>query len=83
MKVPNLEEIYVPLLDEGTNVWRPTLAQRLIDGSHLVLQSPGYDPDDEKWEFPPGSRVVCELKRLSKGRVLAAVRLARATRKTA
>src|SRR5438874_1063470 len=83
MKAANLEEIYIPLLDEGVDVWRPTLAQRLIDGSHLVLQTPNYDPEDEKWEFPPGSRVICEPKRLSRGRVLAAVRFAPAKRKTA
>jgi hypothetical protein len=81
MTPPNLERVYVPLLDEGANVWRPTLAQRLVDGSYLVLQTRDYDPDDEKWEFPPGSRVICRQKRLSTGKVLAAVKLAPAAKR--
>ncbi len=81
MTPPNLERVYVPLLDEGANVWRPTLAQRLVDGTYLILQTKDYDPDDEIWEFPPGSRVVCRQKRLSMGKVLAAVKLAPATKR--
>lgn len=70
------DTIYVPLLDEGVTAWRPTTADRLPDGTYRVRPTPDYDPDDEKWEFPPGSRVLCEMKRLSDGDVLAAVRLA-------
>jgi hypothetical protein len=83
MTPQKLEEIYIPLLDEGVNVWRPTQAERLSDGSYHVLPTPDYDPDDEKWEFPPGSRVVCERNRLSRGEVLAAVSLAQRGRATA
>ena len=70
------ERIYVPLLDEGVNVWRPAQAERLADGTYRILPNPDYDGTAEKWQFPPGSRVVCEPKQLSGGRVLAAVRLA-------
>lgn len=77
------EEIFVPLLDEGVNVWRPTQAERLPDGTYRVLATPDYDPDDETWEYPPGSRVVCEMKRLSDGTVLTAVSFAAAKRHTA
>jgi hypothetical protein len=77
------ERIFIPLLDEGVNVWRPTQAEPLADGTYRVLPTPDYDPDDEAWQFPPGSRVVCEVKKLSDGEVLAAVRLADAQRRTA
>jgi hypothetical protein len=33
----------------------------------------GYDPDDEDWEFKPGSTVRVEPRSLSEGEVLAAV----------
>lgn len=77
------EEIFVPLLDEGINVWRPTQAERLADGSYRVLPTPDYDPTDEVWEFPPDSRVICEMKRLSDGVMLTAVRFAESHRRTA
>jgi hypothetical protein len=55
-----LETIYVPLLDEGTDVWRPVEATRLAENVYIVL---GVMPDDEAWAFPPDSRVRCELRR--------------------
>jgi hypothetical protein len=51
------ETIYVQLLDEGTDVWRPVEATRLADNVFTIL---GVIPDDEVWAFPPGSRVLCE-----------------------
>ena len=68
------ETIYIPLLDEGLNVYRPTEAERLPDGSYLVRPTPDYDPEDEAWQFVPGSRVTCEVKQLSGGAVPVAVR---------
>lgn len=52
-------EIYIPLLNEGTDVLRPT--QGLVIGSDKVqvLPTPNYDPTDEEWEFPPGTKVKC------------------------
>ncbi len=49
--------IYVRLLDEGTEVSRPTKALDLGNGLFKVLATPTYDPEDEKWEFPPESIV--------------------------
>jgi hypothetical protein len=77
------EELYVALLDEGIDVWRPTQAEKLPDGSYKLLPTPDYDPEDEKWEFPPGSQVIAERKQLSSGNVLTAVRLVTAERRTA
>jgi hypothetical protein len=55
-----LEIVYVPLLNEGTSVSRPTQA-RHIDGNHYeLLATSNYDPRDEEWEFLPGSIVRCE-----------------------
>jgi len=68
--------IYVYLLDEGTDVWRPVAAEELRDGVYRII-SENPDPDDERWEFPPGSVVRCEDRQLSDGRFLVAV--ARAT----
>ena len=54
-------KIYVQLLEEGTPTARPTEALALGDGVYKILQPDDYDPDDEMWEFPPGSLVRCEL----------------------
>lgn len=77
------ERIYICLLDEGTDVWRPTDAEVLPDGTYRVLPTPDYDAEDEKWQFPPESRVVCERRKISEGTVLVAVRQAATKRKTA
>jgi hypothetical protein len=67
------ETIYVELLDEGVTVFRPVTAAGQRDGSfELPLSLP-----DERWAFPPGSRVECELRDLGEGvLVLLAVRRA-------
>ncbi len=53
----NTRTIYIPLLDEGTPVVRPTQGISLGGDLYRVLATPNYDPDDEHWEFPPGSVV--------------------------
>lgn len=58
------ETIYIQLLDEGTFCTRPTEAEPLGDGRYRVLPTPDYDPEDEKWEFPPGS-IVRKVQRKS------------------
>src|SRR3546814_10163185 len=42
------------------------------DGSYIILSTNG-DPEDEKWQFPSGSIVQCEIKTLSGGNQLVAV----------
>jgi len=54
------------LLSEGTEVFRPTLAEDLGEGVFKVLAAPNHDPENETWEFPPGSLVQCE-QRMSNG----------------
>ena len=55
----NTSTIYVNLLDEGVTVLRPTQALQLGVNEYKVLPPTDYDPDDEHWEFPPGSIVRC------------------------
>jgi hypothetical protein len=59
----NKMTIYMPLLDEGTDVWRPVEAVREGDG-YLVL---GPMPSEETWKFAPGTVVRCEFRVFSDG----------------
>jgi|KBSMisStandDraft_5_1062788.scaffolds.fasta_scaffold1325115_1 hypothetical protein len=68
------ETIHVPLLDEGTEVWRPVPAEPSLDGTFRIL---GEMPDDEEWAFKPGELVVVRQHVFSDGkRGLVADRLA-------
>jgi hypothetical protein len=64
-----VETIYIALLDEGVDVWRPVEAQREGDYYRIV----GSGPETEKWAFGPGSLVRCEQRELSEGPALVAV----------
>ena len=54
--------VYIRLLDEGSEAARPTCAVDLGNGLFKILPTPNYDSEDERWEFPPGSVVRCELR---------------------
>lgn len=69
----NITQIYVPLLDEGVDVWRPAQAIRVGNDLFRILLPSDYDSEDETWEFLPGSLVKCALKMLSGSEVLVAV----------
>jgi hypothetical protein len=56
--------IYVYLRNEGVDVWRPVDAVHLGGNNYCVE---GQMPEDEEWEFPPGSVVRCETKIFSNG----------------
>lgn len=60
-----MKMIYIRLIDEGTEVFRPTGAEMLQDGLFKVLPTANYEPDDECWEFVPGSVVRCISKKLN------------------
>ena len=66
-----LSNIYVALLGEGTDVWRPVEAENLGNGLYRILDQP-YEPANETWQFAPGDLVQCEVIHLSEGPVLAA-----------
>jgi hypothetical protein len=59
--------VYVRLLDEGTEVWRPASAIALGDGSFRIVKPDDYDPETEAWEFPPDSRVKCVRRKFADG----------------
>jgi hypothetical protein len=64
--------IYVRLLDEGVKTYRPVSA---LEVSRTVYEIEGFDiynPEDESWEFPPGSLVMVEQQSLSGSVVLVA-----------
>jgi hypothetical protein len=66
--------IYINLLDEGTDVWRPVDADA-IGGMDYRIDHRAIVPDDEQWQFRPGDRVKCELRELSGTPVLVAIGL--------
>jgi hypothetical protein len=57
--VPPESTIYVQLLGEDVDVWRPVTAAHEADGTYRL---PDEQPDTETWAFPPGSRVRCERR---------------------
>lgn len=62
--------IFVRLLDESVDAWRPVSAQ-LFPGDVYEIQGP--TPESEIWEFPPGTRVRCEVRTLDSGPATVAV----------
>jgi hypothetical protein len=67
------KDIFVRLLDEGVDVWRPVQAEPLHGDIYRILDQP-YDRETERWEFTPGDEVVCELIESSADRILAETR---------
>jgi hypothetical protein len=57
--------IYVQLLNEGAVCYRPVPATRTADGTYILEGEDLYDPEDEAWEFAPGTRVYVEKRLLS------------------
>jgi hypothetical protein len=56
--------IYMPLLDEGTDVWRPVDGEPLAGSGYRIL---GSMPEDERWAFQPGTIVRCEWRTFADG----------------
>lgn len=73
-----LTEIYVALLDESVDVWRPVLAKPLYDDVYRIVDQP-YDRADERWQFEPGDDVVCAPTEADGVRILAAIRTSKPT----
>jgi hypothetical protein len=68
-------EIFVSLLDEAVDVWRPVQAEHLHRNVYKIVEQP-YERAIEAWRFEPGDKVVCELIPSSDGEILAATALA-------
>ena len=69
MTSPRTSQIYVPLLDEGTDVWRPVAAEHIKDDIYRIV---GEIPADERWQFVPGQVVRVRQQTLSGSACLAA-----------
>ena len=66
--------IYMPLLNEAVDVWRPVEAAPIRPDTYRVESEM---PHDEEWAFAHGSVVRCELRTFSGGEVaLAAIKIA-------
>ena len=61
-----VEEIYVALLNENVEVWRPIEAILVEKGIYRII-SENLNPDDEQWEFSTGDLVQCSTKIFSGG----------------
>jgi hypothetical protein len=62
--------VHVALAGEGVDVWRPVQALLLAGG---VYRLAGEQPEGERWAFPPGAVVRCELRQLDGAECLVAV----------
>jgi hypothetical protein len=58
----NTATVYVALLDENVDVWRPVQAEHV--GGDLYRLT-GEQPPDEAWPFAVGDVVKCKMRRLS------------------
>lgn len=67
------DQIYVRLVDELVDVWRPVSAERLHGSTVYRVLDQAYDRDIETWEFGPGDLVECEERPGSDGAILVAV----------
>ena len=59
-----VRKIYVRLVDEGVDVWRPVRALHQVDDVFDILSEP---VEGEKWEFESRSSVRCGLHTFSDG----------------
>jgi hypothetical protein len=48
-----LAEIFVQLLYENVDVWRPVKAEQIASDRFRIVEQP-YDRRTERWEFEPG-----------------------------
>ncbi len=66
--------IYVALANQAPEAWCPVLAAPRAGGLYQIL-SRNDDPESELWQFPSGSLVRCEPRRLDGRELLLAVEL--------
>src|SRR5262245_59551130 len=60
--------IWVALLGEGVDAWRPVQA-RPLGGDRFRIVGVDADVSDETWQFPPGAIVTCERTQDGEGSV--------------
>ena len=52
-------KIFMPLANEGIEVWAPVKATKIKDNIYKISEVDDYNPEIEEWRFPPGSTVLC------------------------
>lgn len=68
------KNIYIQLLEEGTKVYRPVPAIEIENNIYEVQGFEIYDPEDEVWEFLPGTCVLVKEQILDGNNVLIAIK---------
>jgi hypothetical protein len=68
-------QIYIALIGENIDAWRPVKAKHLRGSVYRIISQP-YDRTIETWQFELGDEVVCESVQTNEGPILAAKRLA-------
>ena len=58
-------QVYVQLIGEAVDCWRPVPSKELHTGVFEIL---GIVPTGEQWEFGPGARVRCREQAFSDGK---------------
>ncbi len=66
--------IYIRLLEEGTKVYRPVPAIEIENNIYEVRGFEIYEPEDEVWEFPPGTYVLVEEQNLDGETIFVAIK---------
>jgi hypothetical protein len=66
--------IYVKLLNEGSLVYRPVPAKAMGDNIYQLGGIELYDPEDELWEFMPGTLIEVEMRNLEGEQKLVAIK---------
>lgn len=58
-----MDTIYIRLLNEDIDVWRPVAASKLRENEYLILPLPDQTlAKEECWEFIPGDEVQVHQK---------------------
>jgi hypothetical protein len=66
--------IYIQLLNEGSVAYRPVSSLEIEKNIFRVDGSEIYNPEDEEWEFPPGTYVIVEKQIRGGEKVLIAIK---------
>jgi hypothetical protein len=61
--------VYVRLLEEGTDVGPACPCDRFVRWNLPArsLETNSYNPNAEKWEFPPSTKVRCVTRKFTDG----------------
>lgn len=69
-----IQDVYIQLLNEGIRVYRPVPATHINGNIFKLGGDEFYDPEDEQWEFLPGSIILVEEQNLDGEIVLVAIK---------